>query len=81
MPHASTSQQAGAQAVRAELRTLGLDREITAIRPPPGACTADVWLVAYAHGRPLTAKTLAGAPPGWFRAEGLATCTPPTCSR
>jgi fructosamine-3-kinase len=75
MPHTSTSQRAGPPAVRAELRALGLDREITAIRPLPGAYTADVWLVTYAHREPLAAKTLAGAPPGWFQAEaeGLAT--------
>lgn len=75
MAEASTSLLARQDAVRAELRVLGLDRGITAIQSLPGGYVADVWLITYADGRRLAAKTMPDAPADLFQAEaeGLAT--------
>lgn len=60
--------------LRSELRTAGLPRGIASVRRLSGGYVADVWLVAYADGTRVVAKTLVGAPADWLRveAEGLA---------
>lgn len=60
--------------LRSELRALGLEARVTSIRRLSGGYVADAWLVNYADGTRVAAKTLAGAPAHWFRAEaeGLA---------
>jgi fructosamine-3-kinase len=57
-----------------ELRMAGLARGIASVRRLSGGYVADVWLVAYADGTRVVAKTLVGAPADWLRveAEGLA---------
>jgi fructosamine-3-kinase len=59
---------------RSELRMAGLAHGIASVRRLSGGYVADVWLVAYADGTRVVAKTLVGAPADWFRveAEGLA---------
>jgi fructosamine-3-kinase len=65
---------AGREILRGELHALGLERGITSVRPLPGGYVADAWLVTYADGRQVAAKTLTGAPADVLRAEaeGLA---------
>src|SRR5260221_11791594 len=48
---------------------VGLERGITPIRRLSGGYVADAWLVTYADGTRVAAKTLAGAPADVFRAE------------
>jgi fructosamine-3-kinase len=55
--------------LRSELRAVGLERGITSIRRLSGGYVADAWLVTYADGTRVAAKTLAGAPADVFRAE------------
>jgi fructosamine-3-kinase len=71
--------------LQSELRAFGPEARITSIRRLSGGYVADAWLVTYADGTRVAAKTLPGAPAGGFQAEaeGLAAlraaghlCTP-----
>jgi fructosamine-3-kinase len=57
-----------------ELRALGRTERIAAVRQLSGGSMADVWLISYADGTRLVAKTATGVPPDLFaaEAEGLA---------
>jgi fructosamine-3-kinase len=65
---------AGQDGLQRELRALGLERHVASVRPMSGGYVADVWLVTYADGSRVVAKTVADAPADMFRAEaeGLA---------
>jgi fructosamine-3-kinase len=57
-----------------ELRALGRDGQIAGISRLSGGVIADAWLITYADGTQVVAKTLAGAAPDLFaiEADGLA---------
>jgi fructosamine-3-kinase len=65
---------AGRELIRSELPALGLNRRIASMRRLSGGYVASAWLVTFADGSRVAAKTMAGAPPNLFRveAEGLA---------
>lgn len=62
------------EVLRDELRALGRADGITSVRRLEGGVIAEAWLISYADGSRVAAKTLAGAPAEVFRveAEGLA---------
>jgi fructosamine-3-kinase len=69
-----TSDLTAASLLRGELRALGRADGITSVQRLTGGAIAQAWLVSYADGTRVAAKTLAGAPAEVFgvEAEGLA---------
>jgi fructosamine-3-kinase len=64
---------AGRELLRNELPTLGLNRRITSMHRLCGGYVASAWLVTFADGSRVAAKTMADAPANLFQveAEGL----------
>jgi fructosamine-3-kinase len=55
--------------LRAELRALGHDRQVTSVRRLDGGMACGAWLVCFADGSRVVAKTLADGPADLFAAE------------
>jgi fructosamine-3-kinase len=74
---------AGSELLRHELPLLGLNRRISSMRRLCGGYVASAWLVTFADGSRVAAKTMAGAPANLFEveAEGLAALSATRCLR
>jgi len=79
----SAAAAAGRELLRDELPLLGLNRRICSMRRLSGGYVASAWLVAFADGSRVAAKTMADAPANLFQveAEGLTALSATLCLR